>query len=850
MKARVWSLPAAFCAAAFLLHPGSAGAGTSLQVPLGPRAVAMGGAFSAIADDATATFWNPAGLPWIGHQEITAVHADLYGSGLKDDFASFTLPLTRSQAAAVDWYQSGFDDSELGFGESRIDLAYGRKFGGLFSVGAAVKYLNRHTDLDGSTIRRGSGAGLDLGVLVRPFESLRIAGVAQDIFNTKISNSDGEGTVVAYPRTTKVGAAFTPKSWGTVSVDVDDRLHVGAELRPIEALAFRSGLQTDLGGSDGTTYSFGAGVRWNIFRFDYALVDHPVLRSTSYFGLSIGFNFNPAQVEIEKVEANDIYSSLYRVYAREPIGTVRVKNLENTPVTARLRVFVPDLMSSPSEQDVVLRPHATQELPLTAVFPGRIVSRQGDRPVQIQVSTTYQSLHLPRTEKASARCVAYGPGAIDWSQGVAQAAAFVTTRDPAVESLARAAVLALAPPEATSGYRNLDFAAAIFDAVDAIGVTYVPDPNNPYSTISGTPKAVDTILYPSQTLSIRTGDCDDTTVLLAALFGNVGIRTMFVDVPGHIFLLFDTGVHERNRFALGLDEGRYVATDDEIWIPLETTALSKGFAEAWRIGAESYKSWAGRGKVQLVDVGNAQSRYEPGEPIGAASLPSFDSHSLQAKLTRDLSQIASERQAFLADRYRGEDLGLGASTAAMNEIAYVYYSAGNLDEAEEELERALPGEPGSARTRNNLGAVYAARGDLEKAEGSFRAAVGAEGTDAGVWLNLGLALYAAGDSTGADESLAKGLDLSGGYAGACKLLGLAPDEEATREGSKRMTAEEARDLLKAALHRVPRVGPRTSNPSVTNAAKREAVPKRWMARTAGGRSADRAEIADLLYWKR
>src|SRR5436309_15296126 len=59
-------------------------AGPSLQVPIGPRAIAMGGAFSSISDDAEALYWNPAGLPWIGHQEITATHANLFGSDIKD----------------------------------------------------------------------------------------------------------------------------------------------------------------------------------------------------------------------------------------------------------------------------------------------------------------------------------------------------------------------------------------------------------------------------------------------------------------------------------------------------------------------------------------------------------------------------------------------------------------------------------------------------------------------------------------------------------------------------------------------------------------------------------------------
>src|ERR1700752_1482628 len=73
----------------------------SQQVPIGARAIAMGRAFSSIADDATALFWNPGGLARIGHQEIAGTHANLFDSGIKDDFAAFVLPLSLNHAAAV-----------------------------------------------------------------------------------------------------------------------------------------------------------------------------------------------------------------------------------------------------------------------------------------------------------------------------------------------------------------------------------------------------------------------------------------------------------------------------------------------------------------------------------------------------------------------------------------------------------------------------------------------------------------------------------------------------------------------------------------------------------------------------
>jgi tetratricopeptide (TPR) repeat protein len=826
--------------------PGRAWSATNLEVPIGPRAIGMGGAFSAIADDATAPYWNAAGLPSIGHQEISASHADLFSSGILNDYASFVLPLSRSQAAALDFYHSGFNDPELNFGETRVDLAYGQRILSAFSAGASLKYLGRHTDLDGITVRQGAGVGLDLGLLATPYSWLRLAGVVQDVFNTKLTYSQGDGTVTAYPRVLRIGAAWTPLRRGTLACDLDDHVHIGAEYAPIEPVSLRAGMQTDPSGLDGQTYSFGIGLRWSTLRFDYALEDHSTLGVTSHFGLSMGFNFNPSQVRIERVAVNDIYTSLYRSYTTNSFGSVRVKNLEGEPLNTRVRVMVPGWMREPSEQEVVLRPHATQELPLTAVLPDAVMSLSGDRAVQVEVTASYQSLRLPRTERASARCTAYGPGAIDWSQGLGQAAAWVTTRDPVVESVAREAVRVAAQDSASLGHvRSLDFAASIFDAVESLGLSYVPDPNNPYSTISGQAKAVDTIYYPRETLARLAGDCDDMSVLFAALFGNVGIRTQFVGVPGHIFLLVGTDVHVRDRLALGVDDAMLVVDHDEIWIPLETTALGKGFTAAWQSGAEGYSSWIQRGRVELADVSGSQLKYEQGVLGGTPAVPQLDVAKIEARLSEDRRTLAIWRSAFIASRFAGVRDSLVASDEALNQMARLYFLAGQTSEAADALARALAASPSSARTLNNLAVVEAAGGDLERSSAQLRDVVTIDPADAGPWLNLGLVRDAAGDSTAAGDALDRGIALSGGYAGACTMLGIAPEEQGVNlEGTQRMTAEEARALLKAAVRRVPHAPASAPSPAPATA-----KPRPWTSRTAGGRSSDRTALADLLYWK-
>jgi hypothetical protein len=823
-------------------------AAPSEQVPLGARAIAMGGAFTSIADDVTALYWNPAGLAWIGHQEIGFSHADLFSTGIKDDVASFVLPLSWRQAVAADWYHSGFEDDELAFGENRFDLSCARRIGSAFALGVTGKLLTRGTDLDGSSVRQGRGTGLDVGLLALPLERLHVGFLAQDLLGTRLKYSNGTSTVV-YPRNLRIAASYALPLSSTVALDVDDRIHLGGEVWLRDVMALRAGLEKDLHDDEALLWSVGAGFKAGVLRVDYAYQQHPVLGGTSHFGLSMAFNFNPSQIRIEKVETRDLYLSLYKTYARESFGAVRVRNLQDRPLTARVSVMVPGLMDMPSQQELVLRPKAVQELPLTAVFPGKVLADRGDRPVQVRVSATYQSQRLPRTERIVARSVAYGPGAIDWSAGLGQAAAFVTTTDPAVESVAREASMVAAPDgRHLLGNRNIGLAAAIFDAVSAMGVTYVPDPNNPYSSMSDTPHAVDTVHYPRETLESRTGDCDDTSVLMAALFGNVGIATQFVDVPGHIFLLVDTGLHERNRVALGVPDELTVVQGEQVWIPLETTALSQGFAEAWRIGAESYASWAARGRLGVVDVTTAQGRYEPADLPGSPAAPHWNEDRFRAQLAADATSLNGVRQEYLAARYGEAGRDIRITPDGLNEVAHVFLLAGRPEQCQGKLEDALKLEPASARTHNNLAVALADEGDYAGALAHLREAVSSDRSDPGVWLNLGVVSYVAGDTASAESPLARGLELAGGYVSSCNLLSLPPDEGAGRLGRGRISTEEARQLLKAALRKLPPPSRPKVAPSAPVAAP--AVPEGSpRTRTGAPRAEENTPLREHLYWK-
>jgi len=68
-----------------------------LKMGVGARASALGGAFVAIADDATAGYWNAAGLVQIPHTEITFMHNDWY-LDIKSEYLGAAFPVSRSLA--------------------------------------------------------------------------------------------------------------------------------------------------------------------------------------------------------------------------------------------------------------------------------------------------------------------------------------------------------------------------------------------------------------------------------------------------------------------------------------------------------------------------------------------------------------------------------------------------------------------------------------------------------------------------------------------------------------------------------------------------------------------------------
>lgn len=163
-----------------------------LNIPVGARAAAMGGAFSATADDASALYWNPAGLTQLGGRAFTAEHAS-WIVGIDFNVASISVPTSFGTvgvgvtAMTVPEMEVTTVESQQGTGETFtagsyvVSLAYARSLTDRFAIGGSVKYVTERID-DASA----NGVAFDIGTLfVTPFRGVRL-GASIANFGTKM----------------------------------------------------------------------------------------------------------------------------------------------------------------------------------------------------------------------------------------------------------------------------------------------------------------------------------------------------------------------------------------------------------------------------------------------------------------------------------------------------------------------------------------------------------------------------------------------------------------------------------------------------------------------------------------
>jgi tetratricopeptide (TPR) repeat protein len=295
----------------------------------GARAMGLGNAYVALAEDATAVFWNPAGLDYIYQQNVTLFHSSLYEGTLYDYFGyayptlnlgTFGLGIARLSTGDILYaneYNYTFNDSKFSFEKYRLYLGYGLKLPYDLAAGLSIKlersgFFNlQHYDYGDEAT--GIGVGLDAGVIYRPryYDSalLRDWSVGLSIINL-FPMQLREGDVAdVYPMTFTLGIMRKFRVRDNL-----DAMHFLLDLQKTPKVDFgvRFGVEynfQDIGmlrlGFNGESPSFGAGVKYSIFQIDYAFANPStdgLLPPTHRISLSFNFGMNRDEM-FEIVEA-------------------------------------------------------------------------------------------------------------------------------------------------------------------------------------------------------------------------------------------------------------------------------------------------------------------------------------------------------------------------------------------------------------------------------------------------------------------------------------------------------------------------------------------------------------------
>ncbi len=298
--------------------------GSFLEIGVGARALGMGSASVAVADDGSAFYWNPAGLASLSRIQVSGMYADLFNSLENHSYANISLPIFGGAMISASWIRLAvediprYNDADLvvnsdariadpeGAGLTdpasghfsysdnayiitvaklnRINADLGwQYFEFPIDVGYGINFKMIDTYLDD---KHASGMGVDAGIKVALglydiFDDDRMGKLlfglsVQDLFNTKIKWDTDSKQQDEIERNWKYGFALSQplefmNSEMLIAYDLNTKYngssHIGLEVKYKSVFALRLG-------SNSSNFTAGVGIAYWQIKLDYAYQNH------------------------------------------------------------------------------------------------------------------------------------------------------------------------------------------------------------------------------------------------------------------------------------------------------------------------------------------------------------------------------------------------------------------------------------------------------------------------------------------------------------------------------------------------------------------------------------------------
>jgi hypothetical protein len=245
---------------------------------IGARQVALNGAFTSLADNSFAIFYNPSGLGQLKFREFAVFYSPApFGlTDLSTAAITYAEPFSFGTAGAA-FKTYGF---EL-YRENTFTVSYANDFRKRIYFGANMNVYN----LSIQNYNSATALGIDIGALAYIAKFLQWGFIGKNITGTKIGESKEKITQVY-----RTGFTYQPLNYLRIAAECEKDVRYpisirgGIEYNVIDYIDLRFGA-----GSQPTVFSAGVGINYDLFSFDYGFSKSEDLGFTHLGTVSVNF---------------------------------------------------------------------------------------------------------------------------------------------------------------------------------------------------------------------------------------------------------------------------------------------------------------------------------------------------------------------------------------------------------------------------------------------------------------------------------------------------------------------------------------------------------------------------------
>ena len=245
---------------------------------VGAKPISLGGAFTSLANNSNAVYYNPAGISQIPFREVSVFYSPA-PFGLKE-LANGSVNYVEPTKFGVFGLSAKTYGFEL-YKEITVTATYSNNYKKKIFYGANINYYNLKIQNYGSA----STFGVDIGGLAYLTDFLRWGFAAFNLNRPKIGTQDDK-----LPQVYRTGISIQPRKELNFVLDVEKdtrytaSVKAGIEYSLYDMIDLRAGI-----GTEPTKFSGGVGLYYSIFEIDYGFYNHQDLGLTHQGTITINF---------------------------------------------------------------------------------------------------------------------------------------------------------------------------------------------------------------------------------------------------------------------------------------------------------------------------------------------------------------------------------------------------------------------------------------------------------------------------------------------------------------------------------------------------------------------------------